>query len=215
METACCCIEGAQTMLKIRRVVLNFLSVNCYLIWNTDTKRTLIVDPGSSENLIFKAIESEKLTPEGILLTHAHVDHISAVPEVSAKYSIPVWLHPGDHDTYFSPDNALTPWMEAKQGLPQLAEKCPDAGLDFNIIHTPGHSKGSCCFYFPKSDILISGDTLFHGCYGRTDFYGGSEKQIFESIKGKLLTLPEETKVLPGHEEYTTIGEEKDNPLYN
>lgn len=202
-------------MVELHIIVLNFLSVNCYVLNNKGSDRALIVDPGSSKDMIFKNIDSLGLKPEGILLTHAHVDHISAVPDVAEKYGIPVWIHNDDIPLYNSPENALKPWMDAVQSLPQPVKDCPKAGMEFSIIHTPGHSRGSCCFYFPEDKFLISGDTLFEGTYGRTDFPGGSEIEIMDSICNKLLTLPKEVTVYPGHGGFTTIAAEQRNPLFN
>ncbi|MBQ7651084.1 MAG: MBL fold metallo-hydrolase [Victivallales bacterium] len=202
-------------MVELHIIVLNFLSVNCYVLNNKGSDRALIVDPGSSKDMIFKRIDELGLKPEGILLTHAHVDHISAVPEVAEKYGIPVWIHNDDIPLYNSPDNALKPWMDAVQSLPQPVKDCPKAGMEFSVIHTPGHSRGSCCFYFPEDKFLISGDTLFEGTYGRTDFPGGSEIEIMDSICNKLLTLPNDVTVYPGHGGSTTIAVEIHNPLFN
>ena len=201
-------------MIELHIIVLNFLSVNCYVLNEKGSDRALIIDPGSSKDKIFKCIDSFALKPEGILLTHAHVDHISAVPEVAEQYNIPVWIHREDVPLYNSPENALKPWMDAVQSLPQPVADCPKAGMEFRIIHTPGHSRGSCCFYFPEDKFLISGDTLFEGTYGRTDFPGGSEIEIMDSICGKLLTLPDDVIVYPGHGGSTTIGRESRNPLF-
>lgn len=201
-------------MTLMRTVELNFLSVNCYLLYDDKTRKAIIVDPGSSEDLIFEAVSDEKIIPQGVILTHAHVDHISAVPEVAAKYNIPVWIHPDDVPIYFSPDNALRPWMDTAKGLPQPVKDCPMAGLDFQVIHTPGHTPGGICLYFPGEKFVITGDTLFRGTYGRTDFAGGDERAIFRSIREKLLTLPEDVIVYPGHGPSTTIKTERNNPLF-
>ena len=201
-------------MAKLQTIVLRFLSVNCYIVSDDATGRALIVDPGSSPELILRSIDESKVKPEGILLTHAHVDHISAVPEISKTYNIPVWLHKNDIPLYFAKENELQPWMSAVPNLPQPVEECPTAGLDFRIIHTPGHSKGSCCFYFPHDKFILTGDTLFCGTYGRTDFPGGSYEEIMDSIKNKLLKLPESVVVHPGHDQETTIGEELENPMF-
>ena len=201
-------------MTRLQTIVLRFLSVNCYLVSDEASGRALIVDPGSSPELIRQAIEKSHLKPEGILLTHAHVDHISAVPEIAAAYSIPVWLHKNDLPLYSSKENSLLPWMQSVPNLPRPVEECPTAGLDFRILHTPGHSKGSCCFYFPHERFILTGDTLFCGTYGRTDFPGGSLAEIMDSIKNKLLKLPEGVVVYPGHDRTTTIGEELENPMF-
>lgn len=201
-------------MTKLKTLFLRFLSVNCYVVSDETTKRALIVDPGSGPDFILNTIKKMEVKPEGILLTHAHVDHISAVPEIAEAYNIPVWLHKDDIPLYFAKENALQPWMGAVPNLPQPVEECPTAGLDFSIIHTPGHTKGSCCFYFPRDRFILTGDTLFNGTYGRTDFPGGSYEEIMDSIKNKLLKLPEDVIVHPGHDQETTIGEELENPMF-
>lgn len=198
-------------MIRVKRLVLDFLSVNCYLLWDSETMRGLIVDPGSSERRITSAVEACGMKPEAILLTHAHVDHIARVPELCAKYGIPVWLHEADRGIYHSDKNALLPWMDVVQGLPEIMKgDCPTAGMNLQVIHTPGHTPGGCCFYAPAEKFILTGDTMFRGTYGRTDL-GGSLEEILRSIREKLLVLPSDTVVYPGHLTPTTIGEEKDN----
>ena len=200
--------------MKMRRIVLDFLSVNCYLLINEQTGDALVVDPGSSAEKIFSAIAAEKARPVGILLTHAHVDHVSAVAAVAEKYNDQVWIHPDDYAIYFSKNNELPPYMMAPEGLPQPVKECPTAGLDFQILHTPGHTPGGVCYYFPTEKMVFTGDTLFCGTYGRTDFPGGSDRDIFNSIRNVLFKLPADTRVYPGHEQATTIGKEQGNPVF-
>ena len=200
--------------MRMRRIVLDFLSVNCYLLINEQTGDALVVDPGSSAEKIFSAIAAEKARPVGILLTHAHVDHVSAVAAVSEKCNAPVWIHPDDYCIYFSKNNELPPYMMAPVGLPQPVKDCPTAGLDFQILHTPGHTPGGVCYYFPAEKMVFTGDTLFCGTYGRTDFPGGSDRDIFNSIRNVLFKLPADTRVYPGHEQATTIGKEQGNPVF-
>ena len=200
--------------MKMKRIVLDFLSVNCYLLCNEQNGEALLVDPGSSVAKITAAVEAEKVKVVGILLTHAHVDHVSAVADVAAKYNAPVWIHPDDYGIYFSKDNALPPYMMAPANLPQPVKDCPTAGMDFQILHTPGHTPGGVCFYFPAEKVVFTGDTLFCGTYGRTDFPGGSERDIFASIRDVLFKLPGETRVFPGHEQSTTIAKEQANPIF-
>ena len=202
-------------MVKYRILQLDFLGVNCILVWDTETRRALIVDPGSSESRIVAAVEEEQLKPEGVLLTHAHVDHLGRVPEITRRYHIPVWLHPSELTVYRSRFNALLAWAPEIQELPEPAVEMPTAGLEFQVIHTPGHTPGGVCYHFPAEKFLLTGDTLFAGSYGRTDFPGGDEEAIFTSIREKLLTLPPETLVIPGHGPTTTIANERHNPLFN
>jgi len=200
--------------MRMKRIVLDFLSVNCYLLCNERTGEALLIDPGSSAAKIFSAVDAEKANVAGILLTHAHVDHVSAVAEVAAKFNAPVWIHPDDYGIYFSKDNALPPYMMAPKNLPQPVRECPTAGLDFQILHTPGHTPGGVCYYFPAEKLVFTGDTLFCGTYGRTDFPGGDERAIFTSIRDVLFRLPGETRVFPGHEQSTTIAKEQANPIF-
>ncbi len=201
-------------MVKLQTIELDFLSTNCYLVWDDATKRALIVDPGSSQSRIEASVASLGLKPEGVLLTHAHVDHIGRVPEICHAYGIPVWIHPLDVPIYDSEENHLLPWAGPVEGLPKPVQECPTAGLQFQILHTPGHTPGGVCFYVPEEKFVLSGDTLFLGTYGRTDFRGGNEEVILRSIRGVLLALPKDTVVYPGHGEPTTIGAELDNPLF-
>ena len=201
--------------MRLQVIQLDFLSVNCYLFWDEGSGRALLVDPGSSEARIEAEVARLGVKPEGVLLTHAHVDHIGRVPEICGKYGIPVWIHPGDVPLYESEDNNLLPWAAAVEGLPKPVADCPTAGLPMAVLHTPGHSPGSVCFHFPQEHILLSGDTLFQGTYGRTDFQGGDERAIFRSIRNVLLTLPPETVVYPGHGPSTTIAAERKNPLFH
>lgn len=200
--------------MRARRIVLDFLSVNCYLLINDDNGQALIVDPGSSTAKIKAAVAAENVKPVGILLTHAHVDHVSAVPEIAEEYGIPVWIHKDDYPIYFSKDNAIPPYMMAPENMPQPVEDCPTAGMDFQILHTPGHTPGGVCYYFPAEKMVFTGDTLFCGTYGRTDFPGGSDIAIFNSIRNVLFSLPGMTKVFPGHEQSTTIAKEEKNPIF-
>ena len=196
-------------MIRMERVVLDFLGVNSYIIWDEETKRALILDPGSSAQRILDAVTRLGVQPEAVLLTHAHVDHIGRVPEICQAYDIPVWLHADEQPIYLSQENHLKPWAGPVEGLPMpLQGACPTAGMNIQPIHTPGHTPGGCCYYLPEQGWLFSGDTMFRGTYGRTDFPGGSHRALMASIREKLLKLPPETRVFPGHEGETTIADE-------
>ena len=197
-------------MLKYSIIRVGILQVNCYLLWNDGAKEALVIDPGDEPEAIIGAIAERGLVPVGILLTHGHVDHIRGVSDVSAKYGVPVWIHEADRALYANPDNAIMPWIPAAQDLPDIAEAVPELpGCPFEIIHTPGHTPGGVCYYFKDAKELFSGDTLFQGTYGRTDFPGGNAQALFSSIREKLFTLPDDVNVHPGHNEPTTIGTEK------
>ncbi len=197
-------------MLKFKKVPVGILQVNCYIVWCEGRKEALVIDPGDEPEKIGDAIDGLGLTPQGILLTHVHIDHIRGVSDLSARYGLPVWCHENDREQYASPENALLPWLPAAEDLPDITDPpatLPDA--PYEIIWTPGHTRGGVCYYFKDDGLLFSGDTLFKGTYGRTDFPGGSEDALFNSIRTKLFTLPDTVKVLPGHSESTTIGAEK------
>jgi hydroxyacylglutathione hydrolase len=208
-------LSSESPMLKFDTIPVGLLSVNCYLLWNTQTLQTYIIDPGAEAEKISARLQKLSLQPAAILLTHAHVDHIQAVPELATQYHIPVWIHPGDLGLYLSPENALLPWIPATENLPQPLTEAPKLeGLEFELLHTPGHSKGSVCFHFAADKLLFSGDTIFRGTHGRTDFPGGSQSEIIDSITNIIFKLPEETRLLPGHQEPSTVAAEKNNPMY-
>ena len=197
-------------MLKIQTVIVGALEVNCYIVYDSETKEALVIDPGDEADRIIKAVKSLGVSPKGILLTHAHVDHIRGVGAVSAAFNLPVWIHEADRPYYESPDNAILPWLPAAENLPKPVDTPPQLpNHPFEVIETPGHTPGGVCFYFKNEKQLFSGDTLFRGTYGRTDFPGGSAQKLFSSIRTKLFTLPDDINVWPGHNDATTIGDEK------
>jgi glyoxylase-like metal-dependent hydrolase (beta-lactamase superfamily II) len=187
---------------------VGLLEVNCYLIPAGQT--LYIIDPGADAEIIVRRARQFDCAERVILLTHAHIDHIGAVGAVARALNIrTVYLHKRDVELYFSPANALPPWLPPVQDLPQ-----PDSDFvseDFEIIETPGHTQGGVCFYFRDRErpVLFAGDTIFAGSVGRTDLPGGDHRQLIESIRGKLLPLPDELTVYPGHGRPTTIGQEK------
>ncbi|SDH93258.1 MBL fold metallo-hydrolase [Desulfosporosinus hippei] len=195
------------------------MGANCYLFSCAESKNAVVIDPGADGKRIYRWILEKGLKVEYILLTHGHIDHIGAVDELRELLGdVKVGIHEGDAgmltdgkknlSSYFGPglalqkaDLLLGDGQELMIGKEQL-----------KVIATPGHSPGSVCFLC--SDGLISGDTLFAGSIGRTDFPGGSMDQLLSGVKNKLLLLPENTRVFPGHGEETSIGEEKrDNPF--
>ena len=199
-------------MENFRIIPVGALAVNCYIFFDIADKLLLIIDPGDDADLIISAAESYDFDRAMILLTHAHVDHIGAVPEVARALNIEqIYLAAGDEDLYKSPENCILPYLPPVAGLPPTSSVWPLQKPQ--LLLTPGHSPGGSCFYFPAEKMLISGDTLFAGSVGRTDLPGGSFGTLEKSIRRQLLTLPEDTVVYPGHGPRTTIGiEKRSNP---
>ena len=196
--------------LQLKAVSVGILSVNCYLVWSSASRQGYIVDPGDDPDRIIAAVKAAKFQPQGVLLTHAHVDHIRGIAGVVQAFPVPVFLHADDKPLYVSPDNALLPWLPAAENLPPIAEDLPTAeGLTMQVIHTPGHTRGGLCYYFPNDGLVLTGDTLFKGSVGRTDLPGGDYDDLAKSIRYSLMTLPLETKVYPGHHAATTIRDEQ------
>lgn len=193
---------------------MGMVMTNCYGLLNTQTKEMILVDPGDSPEVIGRMVEELEGKPVAIFLTHGHYDHILALEAVKEKYQIPVYASKEEEELLGDVSLNLTgqvrrPMTVRPETLVSDLEKFTVAGFSVQAIHTPGHTKGSVCYYFPEESLLVSGDTLFHGSVGRTDLPTGSTAQMMESLKRLLETLPEETDVLPGHEAATTIGYEK------
>lgn len=200
--------------IMMRQMVLGMVATNCYLIYDDETMETILVDPADGAAQLINWIEENGLKPMVILLTHGHFDHIKAVPELRKQYGIPALCHETESSIMESPEWNLSLMFETGFGMRADGsfvdgEILRYIGRTIRVLHTPGHTKGSCCFYFEQENFLVSGDTLFAESVGRTDFPTGSTAQLLESIREKLFVLPEETTVYPGHNESTTIGHEK------
>lgn len=200
--------------MKVGQCRVGMVMTNCYGLLNTQTKEVILVDPGDSPEVIGRMVEELEGKPVAIFLTHGHYDHILALDAVKEKYQIPVYACKEEEELLGDVSLNLTgqvrrPMVVRPEVLVSDLEEFTVAGFSIRAIHTPGHTKGSVCYYFPKENLLVSGDTLFHGSVGRTDLPTGSTAQMMESLKRLLKMLPEETDVLPGHESATTIGYEK------
>ncbi|MGE8005477.1 MBL fold metallo-hydrolase [Lysinibacillus sp. NPDC093216] len=212
-------------MINVRSYSLGPVQTNCYIVSNKN-KECLIFDPGEEADRIIKAIRSNNLKPLAIFLTHAHFDHIGAVDAVREAFNVPVWIHEkevswlGDPTKNGSSKYAALPdytvGAPAEDNIIKKEQLFEISDFYFKATFTPGHSPGSISYIFENEGFAIVGDTLFEQSVGRTDLLGGSTKTLLTSIHDKLLTLPEDTIIYPGHGNYTTVGAEMEtNPFLN
>ncbi len=203
--------------MKVGHVLLPVVAMNCYLAINEETNESIIIDPGSAPERIKAAVTQSGTKPVAILLTHGHFDHAGAAKEIASEYGIKIYAHEDEKQTLENPSYNLSAMMGKAEAYHadiflKDDEELDMAGLHFKCLFTPGHTSGGCCFYFPKEGIVFTGDSLFCGSVGRTDYPGGSMAKLIEGIKAKLMVLPDDTICYPGHDSATTIGEER---MYN
>lgn len=200
-------------MIRYAMATLGPVETNCYIVFDDEEKKAVIIDPADEADILISGLEELGTSLCAILLTHGHFDHIQAVPAIKEKFKVPVYVHCADEELLKDPAmfglSSVKIFLKDDDVRLYGGETLDFPGMSFKVIHTPGHTKGSVSYYLEDPGILFSGDTLFCHSWGRTDFPGGSEKEIFKSIKEKLLPLPEETLVLPGHNSETTIKEER------
>ncbi len=205
--------------MEFKKLELGFGQMNSYILWDEKTKEGAIIDPGYDFYLIDKALEEENLVPKFILLTHSHGDHIGAIKELKDKYTdLKVYIHKDEEQMIMDPVLNLSRLTQMEPVSVEADETFEDGKVfklgetEIKAIHTPGHSPGGTCYLV--GNTLFSGDTLFRLSVGRSDFYLGDQDQLINSIKTKLLTLPDEVEVYPGHGPATTIGQERErNPF--
>ena len=191
---------------------------NCYIIEDEATHEMMIVDPGGEPEKIIEMVRILGGTVKYIVLTHCHADHIGGVTRVKEAVGGKVLIHRYDIAGLSNTELSLEYVLGLKKHITKADSRLDDGDvihvgeLEFKIIHTPGHTKGGICLYCEQEKLLLSGDTLFRGTWGRTDLPTGSSKDIMQSITNKLLVLPEDTIVYPGHGKSTMISEEE--PIY-
>ncbi len=202
--------------LKIGKITLGICQTNCYFVYEEGKKEALVFDPADHGDHLFNALKEKGFSVGAILLTHGHFDHIWGVDQLKALSGAKLYAYEEEKELCADPGLnvsaqagracAVTPDVLLKDG-----EEFTLLGITGKVIATPGHTKGSCCYYFEKDKILISGDTLFLESVGRTDFPTGSMSTLVRSVREKLMTLPDDVKVYPGHGPSTTIGYEREN----
>ena len=191
------------------------IGTNCYLVINEETKESVMVDPGAYPAKVKNAVKEQGLKLKAVLLTHAHFDHIMGLSDVMEDVKVPVYVEEADLPMMTDGESNLSSayvrgGYRFEEAVPVSdGQQLEIAGVQFRGIHTPGHTPGGCCYYMEQEGVLFSGDILFQTSVGRSDFPGGSASALVRSVKEKLLVLPEETHVYPGHMEETTIGYEK------
>lgn len=200
--------------MKIERFVTGMISTNCYLAINEEMKQAIIVDPAACPKNMLDYIQEQELEIVGILLTHGHFDHIMGIDGFLEIFNVPVYVHEAEEETMNDPALNLSAsytsgYVYSKAQYLRDGQKLQLAGMEFQVIHTPGHTPGGCCYYVEEADVLFSGDTLFQCSIGRTDFPNSSTAKLVHSVREKLFLLPDETKVYPGHMGESMIGYEK------
>lgn len=204
--------------MKILCIIAGPIGVNCYIVKDEATNEGIVIDPGGNAGEIIKAVSDEKMTVKYVVNTHGHSDHIGANTEVCQALNAKLLIHKADKDMLTDSKKNLSYFMGLNI-ISKMADEFVAHGdviefgtIKLKVIHTPGHSEGGICLY--GENVLFSGDTLFADSIGRCDFPGGSEIVLIRSIKEKLMVLPDDTKVLPGHGPATDIAWERNHNPY-
>ena len=198
------------------------LQCNCSIIGDEDTHEAMVIDPGDQIEEIQAIVSKNHLQVKQIVVTHAHLDHVGGAKKLRAATGAPILLNQNDQELLAMLD-VQAAWLGMDDpGKIEVDQNAQDGDvvktglIAATVMHTPGHTEGSICLYFPTEKKLIAGDTLFAGSIGRTDLPGGSMRKILRSLHEKVLALPDETIVVPGHGPTTSIGEEREsNPFLN
>jgi len=208
-------------MLQIKIFQVNPLGANCIVLWEDTGKVCAVVDPGfyrpDEEDMVFSFLRDNGLTPDAVLLTHAHFDHVWGVAAVAKRFGCPVYLSAADDPTLRF-GSSLLDRLQLEKSVELFdyndvsdGQKLHAGGVDWQVITTPGHTPGCVCYYCEDSNILLTGDTLFAGSIGRTDLEGGDYDTLMRSLMEKVLTLPGDTDIVPGHGGPSTIARESAN----
>jgi hydroxyacylglutathione hydrolase len=203
--------------MVVKSLVVGPLESNCFIIADENTRQVLVIDPGDEPDRILDLINENNFKVKYIICTHAHFDHVGAVPDLKNETGAKIVIHRDDLEIYRSTTDQAALWGYKLDPMPEPdmlvsdGDKIEIENLRFEILHTPGHSPGGICLY--GEGILITGDTLFAGSVGRTDLYGGDVEKLKKSFR-RLMSFSDEIRVLPGHGPETTIGQEKSYNLF-
>ena len=212
-------MEWMEPMLKIETMTVGMAQSNCYIVHNET--EAIIVDPGGEQARIEQTIERLDIKPIAILLTHTHYDHIGALEGIRDTCNVPVYVAAEENNWLMDPMKNLSGYVgesittrPAEEEL-LIGDEMTIGDFTFKVLPTPGHSPGGVSFVFMDGDFVITGDALFGGSIGRTDFPGSNHEQLLTSIREQLFTLPEHYTIYPGHMGRSTIGHEKNyNPFF-
>jgi hydroxyacylglutathione hydrolase len=195
---------------------VGMLACNCSVFGDEQTREAIVVDPGDDIARVLEVVARHGLTVKAIVITHAHIDHIGGAAKLKQATGAPVYMNENDAALQAMMDmqaawlGVRTPDSVEIDTAAKDGDRLDIGATGFLVLHTPGHTQGSISLWIPSEKKLVAGDTLFRDSIGRTDLPGGDGRQILQSIHEKLLTLPEETVVIPGHGEITSIGREKE-----
>ncbi len=199
---------------------VGILQCNCSIIGDETTHEAMVIDPGDDISKIVEIVRKNNLQVKQIVITHAHIDHVGGAMKLRASTGAPILLNQNDYELLKILDVQAT-WIGVQTPEKVEIDRSVSTGETVSagshaaqVLHTPGHTEGSICLYFAAEKKLIAGDTLFAGSIGRTDLPGGSMRKILNSLHGTVLELPDDTVVVPGHGDLTTIGEERQSNPY-
>lgn len=201
-------------MIKIGRIVMGVCQTNCYFLYEEGKNQVIFVDPADRGDVLYDKLTNAGFEVAGILLTHAHFDHIWGAQKLRELTGAKIYAYEKESELCQDAvknisDQCGRPCTIRPNNYLKDGEEVTIAGMTAKVIATPGHTVGSCCYYFEQDHILVSGDTLFLESVGRTDFATGSYSEIVRSVRDKLFLLPDDVKVYPGHGDETSIGHEK------
>lgn len=207
--------------MRISRMVVGPVSTNCYIVSNEETREAFIVDPGEEANRIDLKLKENQLKLKAILLTHGHFDHIMAVNKLLEKYDVDVYIGENEmellKDIHMNCSGSMMnrPYVTKANRTVKDQDCLVLAGMTIEVLETPGHTIGGVCYYLEKEEVLFSGDTVFCQSVGRSDLPTGSGSSLQRSIREKIVPLPDEVQIFPGHGDSTTVAyEKKYNPYF-
>lgn len=202
-------------MLILKLVTAGIYQENCFLVADEGTREGVVIDPGDDAPDILAAVQQHNLRITKIINTHGHVDHIGAAHEIKKALGVPFYIHKGDEQLVAWAKPLMAAFLFRAVTAPKIdgylneGDVVETGSHKARVLYTPGHTQGGVCFYFEPEKAVFVGDTLFQGSIGRTDLPGGNTEQLLNSIRTKLLVLPDDTICYCGHGEETTIGDEK------